>query len=482
MTTPTPSTATAPAPVLRLTGVRGLVAAVTHMLGFEPTDSLVVACFTGPRQRLGPVARMDLPSLEHAEALKPLAACAARHAEHVAVLCYHVGARPRSLDTLLAELRRCGVPITTVVSVQGGRIRDASSPSAMRHDPGVEVAGPDDDELAALRDAGVATGRMPLASRSAVAASIAPCPGARAFAAEIDAAVDAMEAALSLRDRERGAPTTRRAVAWADAVVAAALADVAGSYPRTDDRAPRAAIATLIAACQSPPLRDVVMARLIAMDGPRSVAVLITAASLSADAYCVEPCTVLAAVAYRHGDGALAQIALDRALRVRPRHRLAGLLRAAFSSGLSPAQLDALTTADGDPVPDDAARASARHAVEEPVGRGRDGTAHRRGRARMHQSQREPLQARIPHEVGPPRDVSPTVGQLDRTATPRDGIDDDKSSREAGRARERTEPDDGGRGGAREQDIAEHVAVDELPHLADGLPPGGDREPGLRRR
>lgn len=51
---------------------------------------------------------------------------------------------------------------------------------------------------------------------------------------------------------------------------------------------------------------------------------------------------VTAIIAYRQGNGPLANVALDRARRVDPNHRLAILLRAVFSAGMPPEYLDNL--------------------------------------------------------------------------------------------------------------------------------------------
>jgi hypothetical protein len=49
-----------------------------------------------------------------------------------------------------------------------------------------------------------------------------------------------------------------------------------------------------------------------------------------------EPAALLALTAYLRGDGALAGVALDAALRACPHHSLSGLLRAALDAGLPP--------------------------------------------------------------------------------------------------------------------------------------------------
>jgi Domain of unknown function (DUF4192) len=63
--------------------------------------------------------------------------------------------------------------------------------------------------------------------------------------------------------------------------------------------------------------------------------------------YRAQPATLLAIAAYLRGDGTLAGLALDVAEEVQPGHRMAGLLRAAIAQGISPAELRAiLVTAD----------------------------------------------------------------------------------------------------------------------------------------
>ena len=63
---------------LRLREPGELVAAVPHLLGFVPTDSLVLAAVHDDdgRPRLGAVVRVDLPPPEHAA--QAVGACARR--------------------------------------------------------------------------------------------------------------------------------------------------------------------------------------------------------------------------------------------------------------------------------------------------------------------------------------------------------------------------------------------------------------------
>ncbi|WP_036959882.1 DUF4192 family protein, partial [Promicromonospora kroppenstedtii] len=49
--------------VVRVAGPEDLLAYIPYRLGFEPVESVVVVSLTGPRQRVGLVARVDLADL-----------------------------------------------------------------------------------------------------------------------------------------------------------------------------------------------------------------------------------------------------------------------------------------------------------------------------------------------------------------------------------------------------------------------------------
>lgn len=66
-------------------------------------------------------------------------------------------------------------------------------------------------------------------------------------------------------------------------------------------------------------------------------------------AFIADLSAVAAIFAYRNGDGATAQICLDRGLRAEPKHNLSHLLVAAISTGLDPQALDALVAPEDPP-------------------------------------------------------------------------------------------------------------------------------------
>lgn len=77
-----------------------------------------------------------------------------------------------------------------------------------------------------------------------------------------------------------------------------------------------------------------------------AVAALITAAQAVKDTDPRTPdvCAALAVLAYRHGDGALALVALERATRTAPGHRLAALMDTLIAAQVTPAALDTAIT------------------------------------------------------------------------------------------------------------------------------------------
>lgn len=91
--------------------------------------------------------------------------------------------------------------------------------------------------------------------------------------------------------------------------------------------------------------RDRLLAELIS-DTASNLPLLIAAlqATPNTDLRLADLAAATAMVAYRHGDGALAQVALDRVFAVTPVHQLASLLMQAISVGIEPAMLDEIVT------------------------------------------------------------------------------------------------------------------------------------------
>jgi hypothetical protein len=108
---------------VRVTTSAELLAAVPHLLGFTPEDSMVVIGTEPPRDRVKVSLRYDLP-------VPPDAALAADLAEHavsvfggqgiISVLA--VGYGTAHLVTPVADaLRAAGLPLRDILRVEGGR-------------------------------------------------------------------------------------------------------------------------------------------------------------------------------------------------------------------------------------------------------------------------------------------------------------------------------------------------------------------------
>lgn len=338
---------------ITVTGPQGLVAAIPPIVGFCPDNSVVVMCLTEPRGRLGPVARADLSDLRHADAMRQLVNCADRYADAVALVCYDGGGRPAGLDDLIAGIGERGIPIHAVLSVQGGLIRDARSTSAMRQDPGIPMLDPSDNQSVALRGAAAVSGRSPLPSRAALAASIAPPMGRGSGAMRrlIERARTRVPQGPCGDGIEAGSTVLWRAqVAAVDDALGAAVAD------HTEGGAVEDAVAArVIALSERVECRDLLLARSIRWPDASIVGTLIAIVAWCPQGLGTNLCAVLAATAYRFGDGALAQCALDRAEAADPDNRLVRLLRVAATTGIPPGELDTLADialpAGATPVP-----------------------------------------------------------------------------------------------------------------------------------
>lgn len=335
MTSSAAPTSSAGPQVIRLSGPQGIVAAIPHYLGFVPEESLVLLCLTAPRDRVGPVSRIDLPPPRHPEILFPMLECAQRYADSAAVVCYHDGPRPACIDDLTKGLRARHIPIIATLSVSAGRIRDARSAASARRDRGIPLLDPNDAQAMTLRSAAVLAERLPLPNRAALAASIEPAAGAdtTAMRQAIDTALRELAPAIAVA----GARLTPELVERVDTVLDALAAEYRGSGRVSASSAARA-----IALAHHSGCRDLIIARAVVHGGRDTVGPAISVAAQCPDAYCAQWCAALAAAAYRSGDGALAHCALDRTQRVEPEHRLARLLRSSIEACLPPASLDVL--------------------------------------------------------------------------------------------------------------------------------------------
>jgi len=362
-------------PRIRVSSPADVLAVVPHLLGFHPARSLVVMGVGRPRARVQLAFRYDLPD-------PPDAVHAADIAEHAAGVLRQrrlstvigVGYGPGALvtpvaDALAGAVRQAGLRLQELMRVEDGRYWSylCENPRCCPAD-GVPFDVQANPASAAMTVAGL----VAYPDRAALAGTLAPVTGA---------AARSMERATS-RARERAAEL----VAYPDrAALAGTLAPVTGAAARSMERATsraRERAAELIAQASGPgagrrerllvdagrravqeaiatyraggrPLADesvawitVVLAHLAVRDDAWSrmdpgfraahLRLWTDVVRRATPAYLPAPASLLAFTAWQSGEGALANIAIDRALTADPGYSLAQLLRDIMDAGVPP--------------------------------------------------------------------------------------------------------------------------------------------------
>lgn len=340
------TTSSASSDVVRVSGPQGIIGSIPYLLGFHPTESLVMLCLRGERNRLGPVLRVDLPPGGHSarvQLARYLAAQAQQHADSAVLVCFSESpdtAIKRRRDfahaALIAEcikqIERVGIGVFDAALVRQGRCI-----SYLQHHPGQSgfplLSEADAGDLARLGSHHAGAGRAVLADREALRRSIAG-PIGRGRSAAARQISEARSARFD--DEENPDGLLRLLNALQDA-----HEGVRHGRVQTDQAAGQ-----LVADLDNPQLRDEAIFWALHHLDDALVPMFIGLATWTPDAHCAQVCAVLAVVAYRQGDGALAQVALDRVLEVDPGHRLSGLLLAMMQAGMPPHLLDSMLAED----------------------------------------------------------------------------------------------------------------------------------------
>jgi Domain of unknown function (DUF4192) len=323
-------------PRVRISSPAGLLAVVPYLLGFHPSRSLVVIGL-GPLGRQVKVGfRYDLPDPPDPQLARDIGA----HA--IAVLAGQqltgavaIGYGPGPLvtpvaDTLLDQLPAAGIELWEALRVEDGRYWSyvCTNPACCPAD-GV----PFDETAHPAAVTMTVAGQVVLPDREALAATLARPTGQRAKSIHA-AARRAEDRARQLRT-SAGRQAARRLLTnqGRSAVQEAIRTYRDGGTIASDDQ-----IAWLALTLASLPVRDDAWARMDPAHTGAHRRLWTDVTRRAPDPYLPAPASLLAFTAWQSGDGALANIALDRALAADPGYSMALLLREILAAGVPPSQ------------------------------------------------------------------------------------------------------------------------------------------------
>lgn len=356
-------------PEITLTGVGDTLAAIPHLLGFHPTDSVVLLSGTERGTPLSRTLRGDLPPDHLVDAVARHITASLADDDVTSALLVIVGGEDGSargggargdgqnggidggghgddeavndataddvppcaqlVEALRRELAALGVTEVAAYWVpelaDGARYRSYDDPAR---------AGVLPDPASSLLGAEFASrGYVTYGSRAELAALLAPEGEPRlARRAEL---IESLRAEVT-----ESWPRAARVLTVRDALSAANSGHLALS-----DRQ----LATVAIALADPQIRDACLATALPPDSDLALAAAVLWATLTRALPAPEraiPACLAGYAAYMSGDGALAAIAFDAALDADPDHVLAGLLDRALRHGFAPHRLHQLATHD----------------------------------------------------------------------------------------------------------------------------------------
>ncbi len=168
-------------PVTKLSGPGDAIAIIPYLLGFTPTESLVVIALQGPRRRFGPCFRMDLEiGAEAVSAQADYVLALVRHHRFDPVMVFAFSARAEPADAALtaveAQLTGAGVGVLDVIRADGSRWWSASCRDPLCCDP---AGTPYDIETSRVAAEAVLAGMQRAPDRESLRAQFAPLAGER---------------------------------------------------------------------------------------------------------------------------------------------------------------------------------------------------------------------------------------------------------------------------------------------------------------
>lgn len=330
-----------PEPPIALRSPTDLVSLVPYLIGFHPTESLVIVAFTGPNVTF--VSRVALPtSPEDADDYRAiicrLTATMVKHGfTSAALVGYGTAQRVEMAVTIATEtLTAAHLPVKDAQRVTDGRI---FSLTCTNPDCCPAQGTPFDPTSTVTAAYATLAGLVALPDRDAATRQVAPItgPDQEAFAAATRAAAERLHSQLdgavdlaTAGDADLvKTPIGRAVLRHGRRTVAHALDTYRNG--RVFDTDPAARLTVLL---HMPGIRDFAIARTNAEDW--QVCMWTDLLRRVQPPFTPGPAILLAMTALQTGNGPLAACAIRRALDVDRRHRFANLIRRAIEDGIDP--------------------------------------------------------------------------------------------------------------------------------------------------
>jgi len=320
---------------IKVSSVAGFLAVIPYLLGFHPSRSMVVVGLNERRGRIMLGFRYDLPDPPDAAKSREIAQHASRVLKARRIkTAIAAGYGPGTLVTPVAESLRAalldaGIRLRDLLRVQDGRYWSyaCQDPGCCPPD-GVPFDGPAHPAAAALADAGLPA----RPDRAALAGSLAPVTGPAA-----EGMARATERALRRAGKTAAAAAGpaegRRLVVEAGRT---AVREAIGIYRGGGEVTDHDELAWLSVSLADLPVRDDAWARMEPGFRAAHLRLWTDVVRHAREPFVPAPASLLAFTAWQSGEGALANVAIERALAADAEYSMAHLIGQAVDAGLPP--------------------------------------------------------------------------------------------------------------------------------------------------
>ncbi|TGD86486.1 DUF4192 domain-containing protein [Mycolicibacterium sp. CH28] len=315
----------------RFTNPGALIAALPAVLGFVPEKSLVLASLE--HGQMAAVMRVDLSRARGGDLGQLAEVASSSGADRVVAVI--VDAEGAQCPMCNEDYREVCAALTTELAGHGmelyaahvvDRVEDGGRWHCV---DGCGASGPVDDPMASpLAAAAVLDGRRLYQRRADLQAVIAVADPQRSAAL-----VAVVEECAAVREADWRADPDRCGRRDVEAAIAMSARVCDGD--RLDD----AELGRLACALTDVAVRDTLYALAVGAEAGRAETLWALLARTLPDPWRAEALVLLAFSAYVRGDGPLAGLSLEAALRGDPDHRMAGMLDTALQSGMRPEQI-----------------------------------------------------------------------------------------------------------------------------------------------